>query len=238
MQLANEKILEYKFRFVFANGSEKTLTLKIDAETLELIRQSDEPLPEWSKHKNFQCSHEDCNTFHPIYCPIAVNLHDVIKFFSDIPSYERVTIHADVNGRSYTKETTIQDGAGSIIGIVMPTSGCPVLNKLKPLVRFHLPFASIEETEFRVFSMYLLAQYLRSRKGKTPDWKLTELKDMYEKIQSINQNVAAKIADMEKMDTSINAVVILSNFAHSVTFDLEDDDLSGLEKLFKEWIDD
>ena len=37
----------------------------------------------------------------------------------------------------------------------MALSGCPVLEQLKPMARFHLPFASVEETIYRAASMYL-----------------------------------------------------------------------------------
>ena len=34
------------------------------------------------------------------------------------------------------------------------------MESLKPMVRFHLPFATVEETVFRSVSTYLLSQYL------------------------------------------------------------------------------
>jgi len=48
----------------------------------------------------------------------------------------------------------------------------PIFEKLKPMVRFHLPFASIEETKYRAISMYLLAQYFLYQQGSQPDWDL------------------------------------------------------------------
>ena len=233
-----EKFLEYKFTFVFMNGEEKNIELKIQKDSLLLVTDPDKVVPEWARQDNFCCPVQTCLKEHPAHCPIAVNLHNIITFFSDVPSYEKVKIIAEVNNRTCSKETSVQDGVGSIAGIIMATSGCPVLGKLKPMVRFHLPFATIEETEFRVFSMYLLAQYFLMKNGKRTDWEMKRLKELYSDIQRINQHFARKIADLEKMDTSINAVVILDNFANSVTFDLDDDDLSNIEYLFKDWMND
>jgi hypothetical protein len=232
------KFLEYKFKFVFRSGEEKSIELKIQKNSLLLVTDFNEEPPEWTQQDNFCCPIKSCLNEHSTHCPIAVNLNNIISFFSDIPSYEQVKIIAEINDRACSKKTSVQDGVGSIVGIIMVTSGCPVLGKLKPLVRFHLPFATIEETEFRVLSMYLLAQYFIMKNGKQADWEMNKLKNLYSDIQKINQNIAQKIADIEKMDTSINAVVILDNFANSVTFDLDDDDLSNIEYLFKEWMND
>jgi hypothetical protein len=118
----------------------------------------------------------------------------------------------------------------------MPSSGCPILAKLRPMLRFHLPFATIEETEFRVFAMFALAQFLRYKYGKAPDWQFKSLAELYDDIQKINTNVAAKIAKLEKQDAGINSVVVLNNFANTVTMNLDDDDFTNLNKLFHSWI--
>lgn len=225
-------LLLYSYKFKFKDGKEKVFKILIDPETLTVVRRSGGPLPEWAAMDNFKCELCPIDRGKTHYCPVAVNLIDIIKFFSDIPSYEEVVLEVTTNERTYVKNTSVQVGVGGILGILMPSSGCPTLGKLKPLVRFHLPFASIQETEFRVYSMYLLAQYLKMRKGKTPDWQMKDLKKVYEDIEKLNLNIAQKIADLEAMDTSINAVVVLNNFANTITFSLDEDDLSSIENLF------
>ena len=221
------------FRFTFQDGTEKIFPITIDNETMQFIAPELEA-PEWTKKENIACPVENksCAGF----CPIAWNLDAAIKFFDGLPSYERVTVYVDTDSRSYSKQTSLQDGIGSLIGILMTTSGCHVLDKLRPMVRFHLPFASLEETEYRVFSMYLFAQFLRKKNGLEPDWDMRSLKDLYADIMKINRNIAKKISDMEKLDASINAVVILNNFANMVSFDLEDEDFTKFEKIFEAWL--
>ncbi len=211
--------------------------MKLDADNLTLIPDHEwEDKPEWTLSGNFTCKIPACAEKADDHCPIALILNRYIKLFSNFPSYERVAIRVENEQRTYLKETSLQEAFGSLLGIIMPTSGCPVLGKLKPMVRFHLPFASIEETEFRVFSMYLLAQYVRMKHHLKPDWEMNELKQLYEDIQTINRNFAQKIADLEKMDTSINSVIVLNNFADSVSFSLEEN-LSQFEKLFDCWLE-
>ncbi len=230
-------VLKYVYTFIFNDGREKKFEILLDRNTLNIISTKNIEIAEWAKRENFSCSNELCNKMFDQYCPIAVNIDNIIKFFSDINSYESVKIYAEVDERTYYKETSIQKGVSSLIGIIMPASGCPVLSKLKPLIKFHLPFASIEETEFRVISMYLFAQYLIMQKGGIPDWEMNKLRKVYEEILKINRALSEKVANLENKDASINAIVALDNFAQFITSSLEYKDLSEYEKIFSEWLD-
>lgn len=231
-----ENILKFIYKFVFNDKSSKSFEIKIDSETLDIIRDKKD-YPDWTKFEQFGCEHCIIKNREGQNCPVAMNLSDIIEFFTDTPSYEEAKIYVISNERQYAKKTSVQVGVSSIIGILMATSGCTHLAKMKPLVRFHLPFASLEDTEFRVLSMYLLAQYFRKKNNQSVDWELKGLMKVYEDIQKVNQNVAAKIADLEKRDTSINAVVVLNNFADFVTFSIDEKDFDHLESLFKPYLD-
>jgi hypothetical protein len=233
--MKDEKTIFYKYTFVFEDGSKKYIQLNLDAETLDLIQDENLEKPEWAKHNNFLCPMECLRKNASPYCSIALNINHIIRLFSDWPSFQKVKVSVETNTRTYFKETSLQVGIGSLFGIIMPTCGCPTLGKLKPLVKHHLPFANIEETEFRVFSMYLLAQYLLMKLNKKPDWGMDNLKQLYEDIQNINRNIARRIADLEKLDASINSVIVLNNFADSVTFSIEEN-LEAFERLFNSWL--
>lgn len=234
--LDTEQNLYFYYRFVFKDGREKYFEINIDGDTLEVIRDENKKFPEWTLTKEFGCAH--CERHRgDNYCPVAMNLHEVIDFFTDTPSYEKAEIYVSTNERQYYKYISVQMGVSSMIGILMAASGCPDLKYMKPLLRYHLPFSSLEETEFRVLSMYLLAQYFRMKNGKEPDWNFDGLRKIYQNIQKVNQNIARRIADLEKRDTSINAVVVLNNFADFVTFSIDEKDLGHLEKLFKMYIE-
>ncbi len=224
--------------FNFEDGTKKTFDVFLEPKTLQVVRQSKSKPADWTKLDNFECEHCPINKDEYDYCPVAVNLQELIEFFSDRTSYEKVKVTVETEERNYVKETDLQSAVGSLIGILMPASGCPILAKLRPMLRFHLPFANIEETEFRVFAMFALAQFLRRKKGKSPDWSMSSLSELYEDIQKINTNVAQKIAELEKRDASINSVIVLNNFASSVSMNLDDEDFSFLFEIFSSWIDD
>ena len=118
----------------------------------------------------------------------------------------------------------------------MAGSGCPILGKLKSMVRFHLPFATIDETEVRTISIYLMAQYVQYKKGLEPDWTLKKLKKIYADIEVVNRNIADKLSELERQDANVNSVVILNNFAAAVHIYLDDMNIPKVESFIKEFL--
>ena len=236
--LDETEVLRYAYSFKLNSGITKTFEVLIENNSLQIINKKDIEYPEWTKLENFACSNCTLSKSESTYCPVAINLHEIIDFFSETPSFEIAEITIESNNRAYVKRTSVQSGVSGIIGLIMPSSGCPITKKLRPLVKFHLPFSTIEETEYRVFSMYLFSQLLLKRKGYEPDWDMNKLKTLYKEILTINQNIARKIADVEKKDTSINAVVVLNNFADSVSLSLDEDEVSEYELYFKNYFND
>jgi len=229
--------LNFTYRFLFKNGEEKKFSIFIDQTNLNNIKPDGIEYPEWTLMKNFRCPHCPLPEATNLYCPVAINLVEVINFFSDALSYEQVEIMIETSARNYIKKTSLQDGVSAMIGVLMVTSGCPVMGKLKPMVRFHLPFATLEETEYRVLSMYLLAQFFLWKKGNEPDWDMNNLINIYEDIKVLNLNVCKQIADLETKDTSINSVVVLNNFADYVSFSIDQKMLDEVEILFKDYLE-
>ncbi|MEI6305837.1 MAG: hypothetical protein WCP33_03350 [Deltaproteobacteria bacterium] len=100
----------------------------------------------------------------------------------------------------------------------MASSSCPALYPLRPMVRYHLPFATTKETEFRMVSMYLFAQFLRQQNSESPDWSLDGLQVIYDKVRDINNSFAKRICTANSNDAGINAITILDCFAQSIPF--------------------
>ncbi len=227
---------EYTYHFNLKNGLNKSFNVVIDDDSLEILNINATEKPVWAELENFKCPHCPLNINENKYCPAALSLNHILDEFSDIPSYELAEVTVESKHRKYQKDSTAQGGLSSLMGLLMVTSGCPILGKLKPMIKNHLPFASIDETEYRVFSTYLLAQFIKMKKGGTPDWEMKGLRKIYEDINILNKSVAGKILGLEKLDANVNAVVILNNFADSVTMSLEDEDFWQVEPYFKEFL--
>ncbi len=224
--------IKYNYKFVFKSGVEKEFNIELDSVTLNLIPAGERICPDWTRLDCFRCPNCTLSEEHE-FCPIAVNMVEVVNYFSNFVSYEPVEVLVTAPERKYIKEVALQHGVSSLIGIYMVTSGCSVLEKLKPMVRFHLPFATIHETAYRAISMYLLGQYFLYQRGAEPDWDLKKLAETYENIRLVNESFCKRLRTIEGRDASLNALVVLDIFADSVNFSIESRMADGLDYLFK-----
>lgn len=238
IESVEEKTSEFiiDFSFLFNDGNEKRVKVRIDENTLNLIRPELKVPPSWAKLENFECPSCPIDKDKYKYCPLAVNLNDVINDFTDYYSYDEVEVTIQTNDRTYYKKTSLQNGLGSLFGIVMVANDCPVMGKLKPMMRYHLPFATLEETDYRILSMYMLAQFVVQKNGGVPDWEMKNLKGLYEEIKILNQNVSRQLSKIKSKDAIVNSVVILNNFAEHVTFLLSKNMMERLRILFKDYL--
>ena len=230
-------VIRYHYKFILQNGVTKEVEVKLDKRTLNLIQSEEKTGPQWAELKSFKCPNCPLEENQYRFCPIAINLVDLVNFFGSSLAYEEVDIVIDTKERGYTKHTSLQTGLSSVIGIYMVTSGCPIMEKLKPMVRHHLPFATLEETQYRVISMYILAQFLLHKRGKTPDWEFKDLVKTYDDIRIVNKNFCDKLTEIGIEDASINALVRLDVFADSVPFTITENMLGEIELLFSAYLD-
>jgi metal-sulfur cluster biosynthetic enzyme len=209
------------YEFQLDNGAQKKFDVLLDEENLALLRgQSDRP-PEWARLEFHQCTNCPLNTTLTPYCPIAANLSEIARAFKDVTGTDKATITVTVKERAYFKAGSIQEGLSPLLGIIMTTSGCPIMEPLKPMVRYHLPFASLEETIFRMVSMYLMAQYLRSQSGKKPEWTLDEIFRIYGEVKKLNKDFGLRMRAAAESDANIHALVKLNVFAVMVPVEAE-----------------
>lgn len=231
-----DRTIIYNYRFKFNDGTEKEFHIKLDSKTLDLIQPEIQSFPSWAELNFFRCPNCPLNENQYKFCPIAVNLSNVVDAFKGRVSHEEVDITITTEERTYGKHTALQRGLSSMIGIFMVTSGCPIMEKLKPMVRHHLPFASEEETKYRAIAMYLFAQYFLSKHGEKPDWELKKLSDIYNDVRIVNKAFCQRLSNIQTKDASINALVILDCFAGSVRFSINKDMMDEIEIIFKAYL--
>jgi uncharacterized protein DUF6901 len=213
-------MLKDHFKIIYAFRFEDASTIKfdifLDMHTLALLPEMREDLPDWTLLTYHQCRVCPLDAGSHPRCPVAANFAGVTEKFRKFTSHDRVTVACIVEERTYSKTTTIQMGLSPLLGIIMTTSGCPIMEQLKPMVRFHLPFASLDETIFRMVSMYLVAQYLRHQDGKPAEWGLDGLRKIYAQVEQVNADFADRMAGAAQNDVNVNALVNLDAFAKMV----------------------
>lgn len=229
----DQLIITYDFRL--SDGNTKRFTLSFEALTLDIQTETQTDPPSWAYLDYHKCSLCSLESSKAPYCPPAQHLAAILDEFRDLFAHETAFVTVISAERTYSRDTTIQQGLSALIGIVMATSGCPILDHLRPLVRFHLPFANLTETVFRMTSLYFLAQYFMKEAGKAVEWDLSSIQGTYEQIGQVNRDFAERIADRANKDANLNALVNLDCFASMVPLALHDT-LEGLKSSFSVYL--
>jgi len=227
------EMIVFSYIFDFGRGFRKRFTVELDERTLNLVRSERGLSPPWTELAFCQCPNCPLNAVDHPRCPVAVNVAEVVVFFRDAISYEEVDLTIETEARGYVRHTTLQQAISSLIGVYMVAGGCPVMEKLKPMVRFHLPFATAFETQYRMMSMYLLAQFFLVRRGREADWDLNGLSRIYDDVRLVNKSFAKRLSNVTNMDAALNAIVRLDMFAQKISMSIDRDVLDEMEGLFE-----
>lgn len=219
------------YEFIFSKSERKYYHILLDPEDISIIRPKQTSAPDWTTLEYRKCSECPLNPREHRHCPIAVNIFEIVETFKDMISYTECMVRVTTAERIYLKKTTIMEGLSSIFGIIMATSNCPVMDFFKPMARFHLPFSAIEETTFRVLSMFLLRQYFLDRKENTVHIDLNLLTQKYAQVNSVNEGLFSRIRSLGNKDADKNAVIMLHSLSQILSSDI-DYSLDAISYLF------
>jgi hypothetical protein len=229
----NTIVIQYCFRL--PDNSSEDFKLELNPLNLELTGNIPTSLPTWSKLDFHQCPHCPLDVVTHPYCPLAANIVNIVQKFDGLLSYDKIRMDVITQERRISQHTTVQKGISSMMGLVIATCGCPHASFFKAMGRFHLPLASNEETIFRATSMYLLAQYFLKMEGRQADLELEGLTKIYHNIQIVNAAIANRLRSTSMSDSSINAIIILDNFAKNLPYAIEKS-LKNLRYLFSPFL--
>lgn len=220
----------YTYTFLFADRRNITFTVSLDAVSQKANSCPIAP-PAWARlgyHRCPPCPLHDLE--HP-YCPVALAVADLVTTFKDTASYVRCTVSCVSPERTVVKETTVQVGLASILGLLMATSSCPVMDYFKPLARFHLPFASVEESIFRAVSAYMLKLYYRQDREQGDAFRLDDIKKHYGLVKQVNKGLLQRIRSITDLDADNNAIITLTSLSQILEMEI-DANLECLQYLF------
>lgn len=225
--------LRISYRFRFADGAERVFDVRLDRETLALLPSPRRDWPEWTKLDYYQCANCPLSILEHPRCPIAANIVDLIEAFRDSISYEEVHVRVETEPRIYEKETSLQRGLAALMGIFMVTSGCPIMNRLRPMVDSHLPFATPDESMYRFLTSYLLGQYFVAKNGGTPDWEYRGFLQLLEEVRQVDIGFSRRLQELRIRDASLNALIILNLFGEMAEMAVTGDEMARMERIYR-----
>lgn len=219
----------YTYTFAFPDRAAISFTVSLNSIS-HYINTCPMVPPEWCRLLSHQCEPCTLAADQNPFCPVALNIAELVTAFKDIVSYAPCNVSCSSLQRTVTKDSTVQEGLASILGLLMATSGCPVMDFFRPMARFHLPFSTVDESLFRIVSMYLLRQYyLQPTHGqKNP---LRDIKSHYAQVKLVNAGMLKRILNISALDADKNAIVTLSSLAQILEMEV-DTNLESLQNIF------
>ena len=217
-------LIQIHYRFTLPDGQLREYRFDIDSQSLERVGGGDAHPPEWTRLGFQQCPHCPLTADEHPYCPVALGLLDVVVPLGALVSHQQIEVEAITPDRRVVMTVSAQHAVSSVMGLAVASSACPYTAFLKPMARFHLPLASMEETVFRAVSTYLMAQYFRRLDGFPVDADLAGLDRIYRNLNILNDAQARRLRLAAKAfkDAGLNALIILDTFAQIVPMILED----------------
>ncbi|MDF1578550.1 MAG: hypothetical protein P1P81_08940 [Desulfobulbales bacterium] len=170
------------------------------------------------------------------YCPTAVSFIPVLEQFRDLDSSDEVEVQATVADRRIFMTAPARRAISSVVGLLFATSGCPHTIYFRPMVRYHIPLSSENETIMRAMSMYTLAQYFKHKTGEPPDMDLEGLRKIYDELQTVNMTMAERLRSVEGTpSSSVNSLILLDMYAKMIPKEI-DNSLKDLAYLFQSFL--
>ncbi len=202
----------YDFRF--SDGKSHRFEILLDAK-IRCVNPAGSLTPTlaWTRLDFEQCRCCPLDPTEVRFCPVAVNIAEIVEAFKDKASSESCSIRCEVQERIYLKKTTLMEGISSLFGIIMATSCCPVMDFFKPMARFHLPFSTGDESTVRAVGMFLLGYYLRNPGDGSFLTAMKDLEQRYDRVRQVNEGLFARITHIGSQDADKNAVIMLHSLS-------------------------
>jgi hypothetical protein len=223
--------LRIRYRLDLPDGTQTTLDFRFDPASFRLLNPPPAEPPFWSELDYNRCGNCPLKAADHPHCPAALHMASTLEPLKSLVSFDTVGVTVMQAERTVSAETSAQQAMSSILGLIMATSGCPWTDRLRPMARFHLPFASETETLYRTVSMYLLARRLAGAKELADFGPLEEL---YRNLHVVNRDMSRRLGAATRSDPARNAIALLDSFTTLLPAVLERS-LEELAPLFDAW---
>jgi hypothetical protein len=223
--------LRIRYRFDLPDGSKRHVDLNFAAADFRLSNPTPIDPPFWTELKFSQCANCPLSTAEYAHCPAALHMAPAVESLKALVSFDVVGVTVTQPERTVHAETTAQQAMSSVLGLIMATSGCPWTDRLRPMARFHLPFASEAETVYRSVCMFLLARELV---GAGDAHGFEQLTDLYENLHVVNRDMSRRLGAATRTDPARNAMALLDSYTTLLPAALESS-LQELKPLFDAW---
>jgi hypothetical protein len=220
-----------RYRFELSDGTHKTFDFHFDARDFRLKNLAPREPPFWTELGFNQCANCTLNAAEHPHCPPALHMADAVERLDSLVSFDTIRVTVTQAERIIQAEVSAQQAMSSVLGLVMATSGCPWTDLLRPMARFHLPFASDSEAIYRSVTMYLLARELMDANESAG---FESLEALYRNLHVVNRDMSRRLGAATRTDPARNAMALLDAYTILLPAALASS-LEELKPLFEAW---
>jgi hypothetical protein len=222
-----------RYRFDLPDGSQQTFDFLFDPKEFRLVNAAPAVPPFWTKLDYNQCANCPLRAEVEPHCPPALHMADTVERLAALVSFDTVGVTVTLAERTMYAQVSAQQAMSSVLGLIMATSGCPWTDLLRPMARFHLPFASEAETVYRSLTMYLLArELLAASAGAARGFE--PLEALYAHLHVVNRDMSRRLGAATRSDPARNAIALLDSYTTLLPAAIEGS-LADLRPLFEPW---
>jgi hypothetical protein len=220
-----------RYRFDLPDSSTKTLEFSFDPNDFKMSNPPPSDPPFWTELGFSRCANCPLSEPETTHCPAALQMASAVEPLKALVSFDTVGVTVIQPERTVSVETTAQQAMSSVLGLIMATAGCPWTDHLRPMARFHLPFASEAETVYRSIGMFLLAREIA---GVDESQGFALLEELYENLHTVNRDMSRRLGAATRTDPARNAMALLDSYTTLLPAALERS-LEELKPLFGAW---
>jgi len=175
-------------------------------------------LPAWTLLEADKCPHCPLADAPGARCPAAADLVPVVARFAALSSVERIDVHVVTLQHEARKRTDTQTALSALMGLILATSACPILGRMRPLAQTHMPFATPTERVYRIVSMHLMGCHLRGEPVG-----LDGLDGFFSDIERLNHAFSGRLKRAVQRDAGMNALLALHSRSLLASMSIEDE---------------
>ena len=224
-------VLTIRYRFDLPDGSTKALEFEFDAVDFRMKKAPPDDPPFWTELNFSRCSNCPLDERMAPHCPAALQMAAAVEPLKTLVSFDTVGVTVTQAERTVYVQTSAQQAMSSVLGLIMATAGCPWTDHLRPMARFHLPFASEAETVYRSTCMFLMARALAGSDGPH---SFAALEALYTNLHVVNRDMSRRLGAATRTDPARNAMALLDSYTTLLPAALERS-LEELKPLFDAW---
>jgi hypothetical protein len=220
-----------RYRFDLPDGSSESLDFEFDATDFRLLKAAPAAPPFWTQLNFCRCQNCPLDERASPHCPAALQMASAVDPLKSLVSFDTVGVTVIDAERTVHAQISVQQAMSSVLGLIMATAGCPWTDYLRPMARFHLPFANEAETVYRSICMFLLARELVAADRPSG---FAALEYLYKNLHVVNRDMSRRLGAATKTDPARNAIALLDAYTTLLPAAIECS-LEELKPLFGAW---